>query len=230
MGQKGTKQAQKESKEQSSDKPEFRHEQTCYLIDRFQPETLKIVVDPSCRHMLELGFGLAQAIAATWSFHMDSILEHAKLNNGILTARIQIHESSNTFLNLASFSINSKEDAEKVALHMMILHALLVENDGVIQFNFLRDKYGRSGNSVEWVEPRITGSFGIQVQVWFYDTLAKGILDVKGTPSCNGKPSFEPKVYHPSDSVVTMMECGGVMIQSVQLAGTNAFWKCSKFR
>jgi len=229
MGQKSAKEAQKESREPVVGVQEFRHAQTCYLVDKFKPETLEIVIDPACRHMRELGVSISQLIAATWNLRVDSIEEQAKLNNGILTARIQIIENSKTFIDLASFLINSRADAEKLALHMMILHALLIENEGTIQFNFLRNAYQRSGNDVEWLEPRITNPLGIIIQVWFIEALEKGILDVKGTASTNGKPEFKPKVYHPPDAVVTMMECG-VMIHTVQLAGKDTFLKCNKFR
>lgn len=230
MGQSHAKQVHKDDHAAPTSDPVFRHEKTCYLIDKFQEKTLEILVEPSCRHMSEIGLGISQAIAATWSFHVDSVEKQAKLNNNLLTARLEVFEKSQTFIHLAEFLVNTRDDAEKVALHMMILHALIIENDGAIQFNFMRDAYGRSGDDVAWLEPRITDALGIQIQVWFHDAVGKGIIDVKGTSSTNGKPVFLPKIYKPPEHVVTMMECGGITIQSVQLAGKEAFWKCNKFR
>ena len=52
-------------------------------------------------------------------------------------------------------------------------------------------------------------------------------IDNESTISIDdGKPVFIPKIDHPRRDIVTMLECGGITLQTIQLAGPNTFWMC----
>src|SRR5205807_428912 len=102
-----------------------KHPQTSCLLNKFQQKTLGIIANYDSEKFPSTT--VDQHIAVTWANLANTIYENAKHNEDLVVARVQVIGNSNVFLHLVTFLVETRQQAETVALQMMILHGLLIE-------------------------------------------------------------------------------------------------------
>lgn len=140
-------------------------------LSQFRKETLEKMVNGLVKRMPNK-MSLDDQISLTHTALSGAIHDNAKTNNNRVTARIEVFELSGTFMNIATFFVDSREKAKLVAWQMMTLYGLLVENYGSVHFDQNKDSH----YELAWLEPRIVGAFEEAIKTWFDESLSKGVI------------------------------------------------------